>query len=272
MHARDFRETHVTPEPRSHVRHTNPWTQSPWDRLPNEALFLRPPRGTPNGLRGAWETARSSLQNHGPSRTPDSMRAGARGQLCTGSEPHLPLLSVRCLHRCQGLSGQGSPPPLQGRALQLLPGRLRGPQRCQSGAHQALAGQTRSHESGGPGPAPSHVTSPQASPEGGLGAAIWGLGTPAAAPDSRPPISQSRAPGCAGGRGGGGGASSQSPIRPPVRTSARALPLPHSCDFRPGVCPLRCPSETPCAPSSQLFCEKSPRHPCRRLKCTIPRL
>lgn len=178
MHARDFRETHVAPEPRSHVRHTNPWTQSPWDRLPNEALFLRPPRGTPNGLRGAWETAPSSLQNHGSLQNANSMRAGARGQLCTGSEPHLPLLSVRCLHRCQGLSGQGSPPPLQGRALQLLPGRLRGPQRCQSGAHQALAGQTRSHESGGPGPAPSHVTSPQASPEDGLGAAIWGLGLP----------------------------------------------------------------------------------------------
>lgn len=203
MHARDFRETHVAPEPRSHVRHTNPWTQSPWDRLPNEALFLRPPRGTPNGLRGAWETAPSSLQNHGSLQNADSMRAGAREQLCTGSEPHLPLPGVRCLHRCQGLSGQGSAPPLQGRALQLLPGRLRGPQRCQSGAHQALAGQTRSHESGGPGPAPSHVTSPQASPEGGLGAAIWGLGTPAAAPDSRPPISRSRAPGCAGGEGGG---------------------------------------------------------------------
>lgn len=224
------------------------------------------------GCVGPGRLPRPLSRTTGPSRTPDSMRAGAREQLCTGSEPHLPLPGVRCLHRCQGLSGQGSAPPLQGRALQLLPGRLRGPQRCQSGAHQALAGQTRSHESGGPGPAPSHVTSPQASPEGGLGAAIWGLGTPAAAPDSRPPISRSQAPGCAGGRGGGGGASSQSPIRPPVRTSARALPLPHSCDFRPGVCPPRCPSETPCAPSSQLFCEKSPRHPCRRLKCTIPRL
>lgn len=203
------------------------------------------------GCVGPGRLPRPLSRTTGPSRTPDSMRAGARGQLCTGSEPHLPLLSVRCLHRCQGLSGQGSPPPLQGRALQLLPGRLRGPQRCQSGAHQALAGQTRSHESGGPGPAPSHVTSPQASPEGGLGAAIWGLGTPAAAPDSRLPISRSRAPGCA---------------------SAPALPLPHSCDFRPGVCPPGSPSETPCTPSSQLFCEKSPRHPCRRLKCTIPRL
>lgn len=134
MHARDFRETHVAPEPRSHVRHTNPWTQSPWDRLPNEALFLRPPRGTPNGLRGAWETAPSSLQNHGSLQNARLHEGGYQGT---------------AVHRLRAAPATAGCP---------LPPQVPGPQR---------AGQPPTSARQGPPAAPWKIEGPPAVPVGG---------------------------------------------------------------------------------------------------------
>lgn len=203
MHARDFRETHVAPEPRSHVRHTNPWTQSPWDRLPNEALFLRPPRGTPNGLRGAWETAPSSLQNHGSLQNARLNEGG-----CQGTAVHR-LRAAPATAECPlppqvpGPQRAGQPPTSARQGPPAAPWKIEGPPAVPVGGPPGTCRADKVPRVWGARASSKSRYLATGLPRGWFGGGHLGSGTPAAAPDSRPPISPSPAPGCAGGWGGG---------------------------------------------------------------------
>lgn len=112
-----------------------------------------------------------------------------------------------------------------------------------------------------PVPAPTRVTSPQASPEGGLGAPS-GVGEL-----PQPHLTRNAHYGARPGLrwGAGAGRVPEAPLGPQFPRVLPALRLLHSCDFRPGVCPP--------APSRVSSSARNP-HAAHyaRLKCSIPRL